>query len=130
MKPFLTFLGHVAIVVLCVLVAMVLNGLFVTTTYSVNGVDITRLSAAAMEQKLRAGPLLATVHIGRWIEFPLPGTEMGAFLMPATAAILLALVYGPGLIWPAARRLWVRFGLAGVLVVATLVVMSRWGGKL
>lgn len=52
MKP-LILLGHVAIVVLCVLVAMVLNGLFVATTYSVNGVDITRLSAAAMEQKLR-----------------------------------------------------------------------------
>lgn len=115
---------------LCLLAAIVLNGLFVTTTYSVNGVDITRLSAAAMEQKLRTGPLLATAHIGPWIEFPLPGVEFGAFLMPATVGLLLAFVYGPGLIWPAAKRLWVRMGLAGAFVVATMVAMSQWGGKL
>jgi hypothetical protein len=129
-KPLLIPLGHVAIVVLCLLIAAVLNGLFVMTTYSVNGVDITGMSAAAMVQKLRTGPLLATVHVGPWVEFPLPATEVGAFLMPATAGILLIFVYGPGLIWPTAKRFWVRIGLTGALIVATIVLMSQLGGKM
>lgn len=50
--------------------------------------------------------------------------------MPATAGILLVLVYGPGLIWPTAKRLWVRIGLTGAFVVATMVLVSQLGGKL
>ena len=112
------------IVVLCVLVAIVLNGLFVTTTYSVNGISITGLSASAMEQKLRTGPLLATVHMGPWIEFPLPSLVLGNLLMPATAALLLLVVYGPGFIWLAAKRLPVRLGIAGAFVAATVVLLK------
>src|SRR4029077_7948513 len=99
-KPYLIFLGHIVIVTLCVVVAIILNGLLVPTTYSVNGVDVTRLSSAAMVEKLRTGPLVATAHIGPWIEFPLPAPELGNLLMPATAGLLLLLVYGPGWIWP------------------------------
>jgi len=121
-KLFVTLTSHLVIVALCVLVAIVWSGLFITTTYSVNGVDITGLSAAAMEQKLRTGSLLATVHIGPLIQFPFPLALTG-FLMPATAAVLLVIVYGPGILWPAAKRLLVRMGIAGAFVVATVVLM-------
>jgi hypothetical protein len=123
-KPYLV-LGHLVIAVLCVLVAMVFNGLFVTTTYSVNGVNIAGLSSAAIMEKLRTGPLVASTNIGPWIEFPLPGPELGSLVMPATAGLLLLLVYGPGFIWPAAKRLPVRLGITGAFVVATVVLMGR-----
>ncbi len=127
MKRYLVYLGHVGIVVLCVAAAIVLNGMFVATTYSVNGTDITGLSEAAMVQKLRTGPLVATVHIGPWIEFPLPSVEFGSLLFPATMAVLLLIIYVPGLIWPGARRLAVRLGITAVLVGATYLVMNYGG---
>ena len=130
MKPFIVLTGHTVIVVLCVLTAMLLNGLLVTTTYSVNGVDVTRLPAAAIVQKLRTGSLVATVHIGPWFEFPLPSLEMGSLLMPATAVLLLFCVYGPGLILPPAKRLLVRLGIAGAFAVATMIAVSQFGGEL
>jgi hypothetical protein len=123
-KSFGTLMGHVVIVSLCALVAMVWNGLLVTTTYSINGVDIGRLSAAAIEEKLRiGGRILATVHVGPWIAFPLPALELGSLILPATAGLLLILAYGTGFIWPEARRLLVRLSIAGAFVVATLVMM-------
>jgi hypothetical protein len=127
MKRYLVFLGHVGIVVLCVLAAIVLNGMFVATTYSVNGTDITGLSEAVMGQKLRTGPLVATVHIGPWIEFPLPSLEFGSLLMPATTAVLLLIIYVPGLIWPSARRFAIRAGITAVIVGATYLVLGYGG---
>ena len=124
MKRYLVFLGHVGIVLLCVLAAI---GMFVATTYSINGTNIAGLSEAAMVQKLQTGPLVATVHIGPWIEFPLPSVAFGSLLFPATVAVLLLIIYMPGLIWPSARRFAIRAGITVVIVGATCLVMDYGG---
>ena len=127
MKGVLTILGHALIVVLCFSAAIILNGSFIATGYTVDGVDITRLSTAAAAEKIRAGKLAVTAHIGPWFDLPLPGPEMQAVLMPATAAVLLLIVYGPGVMWPAARRLPVRFGITAAVVAMVLLAM-QYGG--